>query len=81
MTPNTGAFDENIISDAVAAVFDKSGPGILVTHSQGGGPGWLAAIKKVLRSVRSLPMNRAAGSFFPQEKYLNRWKPQVLSGL
>lgn len=45
MTPNTGAFDENIISDAVAAVFDKSGPGILVTHSQGGGPGWLAAIK------------------------------------
>ena len=45
MTPNTGAFDENIISAAVAAVFDKSGPGILVTHSQGGGPGWLAAIK------------------------------------
>ena len=35
MTPNTGAFDENIISAAVAAVFDKSGLGILVTHSQG----------------------------------------------
>lgn len=36
MTPNTGAFDENVISDAMAAVFEKSGDGILMTHSQGG---------------------------------------------
>ena len=55
MTPNTGAFDENIISAAVAAVFDKSGPGILVTHSQGGGPGWLAAIKKSLKFRAVVP--------------------------
>ena len=45
MTPNTGAFDENVVSDALAAVFDKIGDGVLVTHSQGGGPGWLTAIK------------------------------------
>ncbi|WP_293728104.1 hypothetical protein [uncultured Phascolarctobacterium sp.] len=45
MTPNTGAFDEQIISDAMAAVFAKAGDGILVTHSQGGGPGWYTAIK------------------------------------
>jgi len=45
MTPNTGSFDAGIISDAVSKLFDKIGEGILVTHSQGGGPGWLTAIK------------------------------------
>jgi Alpha/beta hydrolase family len=45
MTPNTGPFDMNVVSDGVSAVFDKSGPAILFTHSQGGGPGWLTAIK------------------------------------
>lgn len=45
MTPNTGAFDADVISNAVSQLFDKIGEGILVTHSQGGGPGWLTAIK------------------------------------
>lgn len=45
MTPNTGPFDINVVSDGVAALFDRIGPGILFTHSQGGGPGWLTAIK------------------------------------
>ncbi|SUJ19291.1 Alpha/beta hydrolase family [Sphingobacterium spiritivorum] len=45
MTPNTGAFDANVISDAVSALFEKTGEGILVTHSQGGGPGWMTAIR------------------------------------
>ena len=45
MTPNTGSFDANVISAAVSSLFDKIGEGILVTHSQGGGPGWLTAIK------------------------------------
>ena len=45
MTPNTGPFDIEVTSDAVAALFQKIGPGILVTHSQGGGPGWRTAIK------------------------------------
>ena len=64
MTPNTGAFDENIISAAVAAVFDKSGPGILVTHSQGGGPGWLAAIKNPeIRAV--VAYEPGSGFIFP----------------
>lgn len=45
MTPNTGPFDMEVISDAVAALFDTIGPGVLVTHSQGGGPGWMTAIK------------------------------------
>lgn len=45
MTPNTGPFDVEVTSDAVAALFNKIGPGILVTHSQSGGPGWRTAIK------------------------------------
>lgn len=45
MTPNTGSFDANVIADAVSALFDKIGGGVLITHSQGGGPGWTTAIK------------------------------------
>lgn len=45
MTPNTGAFDGNVIANATAELFNKIGEGILVTHSQGGGPGWSTAIK------------------------------------
>lgn len=40
MTPDTGAFDQTVIADALVEAFEKSGPGILVTHSQGGMPGW-----------------------------------------
>lgn len=67
MTPNTGAFDQNVISDAMSAVFDKIGEkgGILVSHSQGGGPGWLTAMKndKVKAVVSFEP-----GSNFPFPK-------------
>jgi len=45
MTPNTGDFNATVITDAVSALFDKIGEGILVTHSQGGGPGWMTGIK------------------------------------
>lgn len=45
VTPNTGAYDANVIADALAELFTRTGPAILFTHSQGGGPGWLAAIK------------------------------------
>lgn len=45
VTPNTGPYDANVISDAMSALFEKTGPAILFTHSQGGGPGWLTAIK------------------------------------
>jgi pimeloyl-ACP methyl ester carboxylesterase len=44
-TPNTGPFDLQVVSDAMAALFEKIGQSVLVTHSQGGGPGWLTAIK------------------------------------
>ena len=43
MTPDTGTIDYDVITDAMVEVFEQSGPGILVTHSQGGFPGWTTA--------------------------------------
>jgi hypothetical protein len=64
MTPNTGPFDVEVISDAVSALFNRIGPGILVTHSQGGGPGWVTAIKN--RNVRAvISYEPGSGFVFP----------------
>lgn len=65
MTPNTGAYDAGVVSDAMAAVFEKSGPGVFVTHSQGGGIGWLTVIKsdKVKGVVSYEP---GSGFIFPE---------------
>jgi pimeloyl-ACP methyl ester carboxylesterase len=65
MTPNTGPFDMNVLSDGVSALFDRIGPGILFTHSQGGGPGWLTAIKN--RNVKAIVAFEPGSSFiFPE---------------
>lgn len=45
ITPNTGAYDLEVISASVSALFDRIGEGILITHSQGGGPGWQTALR------------------------------------
>ena len=65
ITPNTGAYDEQLIATDVAALMDKIGGGILVTHSQGGGPGWHIAIKndKVRAIVSYEP---GSGFVFPE---------------
>lgn len=65
MTPNTGPYDANVISDAMAELFDTIGSGILVTHSQGGGPGWLTAIKS--NKVRGIVAYEPGSGFvFPE---------------
>jgi hypothetical protein len=65
MTPNTGPFDIEVISDAVSALFAKIGPGILVTHSQSGGPGWRTAIKS--QNVRAIVAYEPGSNFlFPE---------------
>lgn len=65
MTPNTGAFDTNVIADAVSQLFDQVGEGILVTHSQGGGPGWFTAIKNA--KVKAVVAYEPYSSFvFPE---------------
>ncbi len=65
MTPNTGSFDPDIVSDALSALFDKIGEGILVTHSQGGGPGWFTAIKN--KKVKAIVAYEPYSNFvFPE---------------
>lgn len=66
MTPNTGPFDVGVISDAVAALFKRIGQGILVTHSQGGGVGWIIAIKS--QNVRAIVAYEPGSGFvFPED--------------
>ena len=65
MTPNTGPFDMEVVSEAVVALFNRIGPGILVTHSQGGGPGWLTAMKS--QNVRAVVAYEPGSGFvFPE---------------
>lgn len=65
MVPNTGPFDMEVISDAMLALFAKTGPGVLVTHSQGGGPGWLTAMKSA--NVRAIvAFEPGSGFMFPE---------------
>ncbi|WP_419872817.1 alpha/beta hydrolase [Candidatus Pristimantibacillus sp. PTI5] len=82
MTPNTGAYDEEVISDAMSAVFDESGPGILVTHSQAGAPGWKTAMKN--DNVHAIVAYEPAAFLFPEgeapEPIPNRFS-QELPGL
>lgn len=44
MTPNIGKFDTEVITSAIIELFNKTGDGILITHSHSGGFGWLTAI-------------------------------------
>ena len=45
MTPDTGTFDVEVVAKAMEAVINRTGDSVLVTHSAGGGPGWLTAIR------------------------------------
>jgi pimeloyl-ACP methyl ester carboxylesterase len=65
MTPNTGPFDAEVISEALAALMEKIDGGILVTHSQGGGPGWLTGLKS--EKVRAIvAYEPGSGFIFPE---------------
>ncbi|UCV27032.1 alpha/beta hydrolase [Ferribacterium limneticum] len=65
MTPDTGPIDTNLTSNAVSALFDKIGAGILVTHSHSGGMGWLAAMKNPrIRAIVSY--EPGSGFVFPE---------------
>lgn len=65
MTPNTGPFDAKVISSSISTLFNRIGEGILITHSQGGGPGWLTAISnsKIKAVVAYEPYS---GFLFPE---------------
>ncbi|WP_461210485.1 alpha/beta hydrolase [Desulfocurvus sp. DL9XJH121] len=65
MTPDTGPIDLEANSDAVAALFRKIGPGILVTHSHSGGMGWAAVLKS--QDIRAVASYEPGSNFiFPE---------------
>ena len=65
MVPNVGPIDTNVNSDAVSALFDKIGDGILVTHSHSGGMGWATAIKN--QNIKAIVSYEPGSGFvFPE---------------
>jgi hypothetical protein len=62
-TPDTGPGDDAMLSNAVAALFEKIGPGVLLTHSASGLPGWLTAMKS--GHVRAVVAYEPVGWTFP----------------
>lgn len=73
MTPNTGPFDNEMITNSLSALFDKIGSGILVTHSQGGVPGWIAGIKN--ENVKAIVAYEPGAYPFPEGEV-----PEPISG-
>ena len=62
----------NLISDSVAALFNKIGPGILITHSQSGGPGWITVTKSP--NVKAVIAFEPGSNFvFPEGKCQSPW--------
>jgi hypothetical protein len=73
MVPNTGPYDAQANIDAVSALFNKIGDGILVTHSQSGGPGWRTAIKN--DKVKAIVAFEPGGDFvFPEGEAIDTIK-------
>lgn len=65
MVPNTGPFDLEVSTNAVSALFDRIGSGILVTHSHSGGQGWVTAIKN--QNIKAIASYEPGSGFvFPQ---------------
>jgi len=65
MVPNTGPYNAGVNIDAVSELFNRIGKGILVTHSQSGGPGWRTAIKN--DNIRAVVSCEPGGDFlFPE---------------
>ena len=65
MVPNTGPYNPEVNIAAVSKLFDRIGEGILVTHSQSGGPGWRTAIKN--SNIRAIVSYEPGGDFlFPE---------------
>lgn len=67
MTPDTGPLDIEVNINAVSALFNRIGQGILVTHSHSGGQGWLTALKN--RNIQAIVSYEPMSNFvFPEEE-------------
>jgi hypothetical protein len=65
MVPDTGPFDASVATDAVAALFDKIGPGVLITHSHSDGLCWTVAMKN-LQVKAVVAYEPGSGFVFPE---------------
>ena len=78
MTPNIGSGDFEVYSDAYAALFDKIGPAIFVTHSQGGPVGWCTLLKT--DNIKAIVAYGAGGGIpFPRGQVPEEGKILTLS--
>lgn len=64
VTPNTGPETTDLVSDAVAALFNKIGPAVLITHSQSGKYGWPTAMKSP--NVKAIISYEPTSFVFPE---------------
>jgi pimeloyl-ACP methyl ester carboxylesterase len=64
MTPDTAWVPQDATVAAMSAVFDKSGPGVLLTHSAGGMPGWETAMAN--SNVKAVVAFEPGGFPFPK---------------
>ena len=65
VTPNTGDFDVSLVSAALSDAVDRIGDTVLVTHSQGGSPGWFTAFKND-RVKGIIALEPGVGFVFPE---------------
>ncbi len=87
ITPDTGKYDAAVITDAVAKAIDKAGPSIFITHSAGGGLGWVTATKTDnIRAIVSY--EPGSGFIFPKSEapepvansgFWGAFKPAIVS--
>ncbi len=63
-TPDTAATSNDVATDAPAALFDKIGPAVLLTHSASGVLGWITATKSA--NVRAVYAYEPVTQVFPE---------------
>lgn len=79
MTPTVGSVDFEVYSDAYAALFDKIGPAVFVTHSQGGPVGWRTLLKT--KNIKGIVSYEPGGGVpFPEGQVPEEGKILTLSG-
>jgi len=79
MTPTVGTTDLNVYAEAYAALFDKIGPSIFITHSQGGGVGWLTLLET--ENIRAIVAYEPGCDVpFPEGRMPEEGKVRTLSG-
>lgn len=78
MTPTVGSVDFEVYSDAYAALFDKIGPAVFVTHSQGGPVGWRTLLKT--KNIKGIVSYEPGGGVpFPEGQVPEEGKILTLS--